>query len=152
MKCALEFIAEKAIAEEKYQAEQERLDNLCRMAYSRIAENSITLCETVINKEFEKCARERRPLSVILDGAYSKDRLGNEVFYLLKEDKIRYADGRYSYSIDTSKGYDLQIIKDYLSQFCIKTNIFESSYMSYGCGCRSGVSLRAYISNLPCVE
>ena len=152
MKCALELVAEKALAEQKYQAEQERLDNLCRMAYSRIAENSITLCETVINKEFEKCARERRPLCVILDGAYSRDRLGNEVFYLLKEDKIRYADGRYSYSIDTSKGYDLQIIKDYLSQFCIETNIFESSYMSYGCGCRSGVSLRAYVSNLPCVE
>lgn len=152
MKCALDFVAEKAVAEEKYKEEQERLDNLCRMAYSRITENSITLCETVINKEFEKCARERRPLRVILNGAYSRDRLGNEVFYLLKEDKIRYANGRYSYSIDTSKGYDLQIIKDYLSQFCIETDIFESSYMSYGCGCRSGISLRAYVSNLPCVE
>lgn len=151
MKCALEFIAEKALAEEKYQEEQARLDELCRIAYSKLAENSITLCETVINKEIEKCAKERRPLSFTLRGAYSKDRLGNEIFYLLSKDSIRYANGMYSYSKDTSKGYSLQTISEYLSQFCIKTRIYESDYMSYGCGCCPGIAIEAYIEIPPCV-
>lgn len=152
MKCALEILAERAIAEEKYQEEQARLDELCRMAYSKIAENSIKFCETRVNEDLENKARKRYSLVCDYQGVFEKDRLGNTVFYLLKDDpNFVYANGDPSYVPDRSMGYDPQIIADYLKQFCIESRTFESTFKMFGSGVCRGVTLQVFISNPPCV-
>ena len=104
MKCAAELITIKNEAIEAYNA-------VINTKYEEMVANAINFCETTINDEFIKKAKNREKLE-IKDwiGTY-KDELNHEFF--------RFGTRR-SHSDITKPAYALKPFIDYLHKFCIE--------------------------------
>lgn len=110
MKCAAEFIAIKNEAIKAYEAG-------INAKYKEMITNAINLCETTINDEFLKKAKNRETLKVKYGiGAY-KDALGHEFF--------RFGVCR-SHSSITKPAYATKPFIDYLHKSCFEVIISEA--------------------------
>lgn len=134
MKCALEIVAMKELAETNYRIEQERLDEECRIKHMSIIEDTFNYCEEVIGPKLEKCALNREVPKFILEGVIEKDRVGNKIFYPLVAERQKYANGDRSYCPCYSKSIDVVSLINYLKNYCFTVKFEESTYKRYGWG------------------
>jgi hypothetical protein len=146
MKCALELMAINTMAKEEYRLEEERKDMEARKAYESRKGRTIAFCEEYIATELENKASKyyTDEISFRFKVVFSKDRLGNEGFQLIKEDGITYANGDNSY---TAKGdfYDFHTMKEYLQAHCINVETYESDYKEYMIGKRKCYEVKIFI-------
>jgi hypothetical protein len=134
MKCALEIVAMKELAETNYRIEQERLDEECRIKHMSIIEDTFNYCEEVIGPKLEKCALDREVPRFTLRGIIKTDRVGNKIFHPLVVESKKYANGDYSYCPSYSKSIDVKSLINYLKNYCFTVKFEEITYKKYGCG------------------
>jgi hypothetical protein len=152
MKCALELYSIREDALKKKRLEELKKDEECRARQNEIAKYSIQFCENYIGKELEKDAQKGLQPSLYIEGNVIKDRLGKEYFCpLVEEPRNRYADGKRSYTIDRSKTIDLEVVRNYLAQFCFMVNTSHLEYYHYGFGKQDGIKLKITV-NPECLD
>lgn len=145
MKCVAEIleIREKALIEKAI--EEAKLDEQAKAEQLEAIPRTIEYCENELNDRIVHRAKTllSSPLwdRVTIEGDFVKDRLGKVYFCPLKRDKISYANGELSYSVDRNVKYDYELFVQYLKQFCYKVTQESWSYKCYGSGQCTGVRL-----------
>lgn len=141
MKCALEILAMRELAEQNYAAEQARLDEECRIQHMGIIEDTFSYCENVIGPTFEKQALRRETPMYRLKGVIEKDRIGNKIFYPLTVESKKYANGENSYSPNHRSPLDVVSLHNYLKNYCFTVEFEESTYKQFGRGECNGYTM-----------
>ena len=145
MKHAMELVMIKEVANMNYAIEQELLDRKCAEKHKEIIQDTIKFCEDVIGPRLENYALKRCSIFWDMNGALSKDRLGNVLFHPLVKETVKYANGESSYRVDSNTSYDAATLMKYLNQFGYITEWKDCNYKQYNCGRRSGVSFQVSI-------
>jgi hypothetical protein len=139
MKCALELTVIKEVAETQYQEEQ-------RIRAEQVAQRTIQYAEEVIGVALEERAKNRQNLVFIFKARHlnwnPKD---TEVCPLYSQGRL-YANGTESFSSHTEESISLPLLKNYLESHCLEMTISDSSFMTYGCGCRDCVEIRVSVN------
>ena len=133
MKCALELITIKEVAETKYLMEEELKDAEAREWYKTICNDTINLCDTTINDKLISLATNRKQIKVSYKVVFSEDRLNNKLFRFVKATDKRYADGRIS-CCPMGSYYSFDTLQTYLSEHCINLECLADEYDWYGYG------------------
>ena len=110
MKCAAEFIMMKNEAIEAH-------NTAINAEYGEMIKNAIDLCETTINNEFVRRAKNRETLEVKYWIGTYKDELGHKFF--------RFGTNR-SHLNSTKPAYALEPFVDYLHKFCFEVIIGDA--------------------------
>lgn len=142
MRCALEL----KVMNEEYERrkEKERLLKIYEQTKKNELEKEKTIeyAEQEISPKLEEYAngeRWRHFNRINIDsrkwfedyGVMQTDIIGQEHFILLKCDDIRYANGDKSYSM-TNETINLNYLKEYLNQFCLKLEVEKYPTNYYG--------------------
>lgn len=146
MKCALELNVLKAMAEQRYQEEQERAREQARLYFEEVTKRTINYAENVIGVALENKANHRELLWFEFKGWESTDLLGNVlVAPLISQGKL-YANGDESFTWKNEDSISLDVLKQYLDEHCISMSYSDSSFMSYGSGCRKCLRIEIKVS------
>ena len=141
MKCALELSVIKEVAETAYR-ERKRIEQ------EEMAHRTIQYAEEVIGAALEERAMNRQDLIFYFKGwDWSYGRGNQEVIIspLYSQGRL-YADGTESFDFRSSDSISLPLLKDYLERHCLKMTISDSSFMTYGCGCRGCLEIRVSVN------
>ena len=150
MRCALDLIAEQMIVEKRVKEEQERLR---KEDYKKLEKNTIQFCETIIAEALNLQASSGKTIKCSFGFTNGKQNsYGNRIDYPLALSDIKYADGAASHNIEWGTHISLDILQEYLEQFCFKVFRTNISYNSYGWGRGlSGVLITVSVPDtLPC--
>ena len=150
MRCALDLIAEQMIVEKRVKEEQERLR---KEDYKKLEKNTIQFCETIIADALNLQASSGKTIRCSFRfTAGEQNSYGNRVYCPLALSDIKYADGADSYSIEWGTRINLDILQEYLEQFCFEVLRTNISYNYYGWGRGlSGVLITVSVPDiLPC--
>ena len=134
MICALEANTE-VMAYEIAKAEREKAElERIKRELAAAEQSAITLCET----EIAEAIYSRSKIGGhYCEFTFSTQNLGaRRICRKLKEEKVKYADGRYSYH-PSGILFDLDAIVKYLRSHCYDVEIKKSGYWSYGLGWQS---------------
>lgn len=137
MKCAIEFYAMKALAEEKFQKEEKEKDLEAMEAFKIMEENAIRLCDVDIDRIMSEQALNRKALKIGMTISIREDRLGNIYFQVVSKDGLEYANGEPSYAA-LGPHYALDKFKSYLEEHCFSVTITNCYYREKGIGNRIG--------------
>lgn len=133
MLCAAELLTLRKEAEKEYQEEQIKLDVKCALEFVEAVKNTYKLCEDIINQDLQAKARERMDLKVEYLIVKAKDRLGNELFKMVRPERRRYANGKVSLS-PSGDFYSVKELENFLASHCYKISYKETTYKNYGLG------------------
>lgn len=150
MRCALDLIAEQMIVEKRVKEEQERLR---KEDYKKLEKNTIQFCETIIADALNLQASSGKTIRCSFRfTAGEQNSYENRVYRPLTSSNIKYADGAVSYNIEWGTHISLDILQEYLEQFCFEVFRTNISYNSYGLGRDlSGVLITVSVPDtLPC--
>ena len=139
MKCALELTVIKKVSETQYQEEQ-------RIRVEQVAQRTIQYAEEVIGVALEERAKNRQNLVFIFKAKHLNwNPNDNEVCPLYSQGRL-YADGTESFGFRDNDRISLPVLQEYLEKHCLKMTISDSSFMTYGCGCRGCVEIRVSVN------
>ena len=137
MKCAIELITIKEVAEENHKIEEKRKDLMAFKEFVEIAEKTINLCENDINDALVYRAENRYAnirVEYLID--YDFDRLGNKLFRFVTEDTKKYKDGSSSFS-PCWEVYSFDTLKNYIESHCLEVSTERVVKRRYGYGERN---------------
>lgn len=137
MKCANEIVEIRSNANAAYEAnEKARLI----AEYVKACANSVTLCEGAISEKLEEAANTHgeNSVSVYIPVETYHDRMGNELFEPVIENKHSYANGDSSWDPNGTV-HSYAALEEYLGRFCYNVEIHRRTFVRkcWGCGNRS---------------
>lgn len=134
MLCRLELNKIKLNAQQEYDKEQKRLDEIAETKIKNIKERTISYCNTILNTEMKELAEARNSLCIRIKFAISTDRLGNKIACTLITEQQRYANGDFSYRPNPDEPFDLNTMMNFLNEHCFTVSLRKSFYNRYGFG------------------
>lgn len=139
MKCALELTIIREVAETQYQEEQ-------RVLQEQMVQRTIQYAEEVIGATLEQKAMNREPLVFIFKAKHLHWHPNDTEIVPLYSEGRMYADGTESFGFKNREYISLPLLTEYLEKHCLKVKTSESSFRTYGCGCRGCVEIRVSVN------